>query len=470
MAKTRILLTALSTLSSNWQDGSIIDLGNGKAESTLHPQEPLLIKLSEENIKVTHCITLETNKVREDTIPENDPSGRTSAALFEERLDYWLGDGIKKIAVPVSDGEPKEAVAQTVKEIETIVRNANGKTELYIQTNGGFRDIGLILTSVVYALGSKRIEPHFYTVHYQEKRGNLLEDDSVRVLDLVSALNEFFDYGRVGKSLDKYMAQGQTDDLCEGMRRINDGIIWCDIATIEDGCALLRTYFEKEESERNAPADVLLQLFEKRIRTDLRPLLQENCPVIEYVRWCEKKGFYQQLLVFVESRMYRDYLKANVFTVDRSAIEQLYEKWEYSEEESGYTITNAWLKWRFKRRAEKFPYEEFGKDIYDYNKAKAAVCGKARGALTTGKEGTEQLYVENPQTSEKIYLDRYINFGLHQQDADLAALLFTHYVLKQIRNDAGHMLGKSKDPSVKENIVNFYIKLCDSVMNASGTK
>lgn len=483
MAKTRILLTALSTLKPEWQKGSIIDLGNGKDESTLHPQEPLLIKLKEENIKITHCITLETEKVRDDIVPQKDPSGRTSAELFKERLDYWLGDGVEKIGVSLSEDAPKEAVAQTVREIEAIAGKTGEETELYIQTNGGFRDTGLLLTSVAHALalGDEQVEPRFYAVHYQDGIGYLREDDSIRVLDLVSAMNEFFDYGRVGKSLEKYMEEKESDDLREGMSRINDGIIWGDIDTIEDGCCLLRTYFEGEKPGRKAPDDVLLQLFEERIRADLGPLLRKNCSVIDYVRWCEKKGFYQQLLVFVESRMYRDYLKAGVFTVDEEAGRVLEDYGYRDGEEKAYITLDAWLKNMFNvGLANAFPYAVFGKN-YDFGNARSVLMRKmqdlrnsrncyAASQLLGEIKVDVSLYDKNTKRSDKVTLTDPLVFDSKKTNDELTVLLYTHRVLKEIRNDASHMLGKGKDPSVKENIVRFYIKLYDRVANAFGKK
>ena len=112
--------------------------------------------------------------------------------------------------------------------------------------------------------------------------------------------------------------EGRTrlaDSLLAAMRRVDDGISLCNTGDLETGINYLKYVFQNTPKEDLPEVESnIFRILENTIRMDYGKLLEEeNLDELELVRWAMRKGFYQQSLTIIESRIPRDIVESGMF-------------------------------------------------------------------------------------------------------------------------------------------------------------
>ena len=76
-------------------------------------------------------------------------------------------------------------------------------------------------------------------------------------------------------------------------------------------------------NNREIKQDSLLELFIKNIRMDYGVLLKEDHDVIDEIQWCLTKGYLQQALTLIESKMPEELFKKGIFSYDENLMVEI---------------------------------------------------------------------------------------------------------------------------------------------------
>ena len=342
-----VLFMALSIFPKSVQNGSIIldrctfnlaeSDGSIREYGYYYQLEPVLRMLSmqfwKENDRqhIDKLILLCSPETTQDaTICINHQYTTTSPCAFlRDRISSRLApDTVDEEAIktiPVDTDSPVGGIRDTVNYIREL-KKKHQNLNLYVDRHGGFRSIQSAVNAMLSLLKNEITIKKIYDLNFNPaaRIGTIVEADSHDLYDFVSGMNEFSNYGRI-KSLEEFYG-ADSNDLMRHISTVSDGIQLCDIATFEKGISEINTYYAvKNEAASKTGSDVneshaYLALFEDNIFEDYRSIL-EAAPehkILEEIEWCRRKGFYQQALTLVESRMPAELKRCGVFSYEAS--------------------------------------------------------------------------------------------------------------------------------------------------------
>lgn len=317
--KKNILLLAMSTLPNDLNKENYYSYaGNDivtndpaspmqpfKAKSQLEPVTRLLAEqLKKHDQKLDHIIILATPETQKDV----DRNGETiSAVEFYKRQISSFVDHPSEIITPIliEEDAPANGIKLATEKIIKLSRNteANESVQLWIDTQGGFRDIVMVCNAIISLLFEQHIEPKgIFSIRYKYNNSKddpcpiINQTEQYRIFSFVSAMQEFIDYGKA-TGLKKYY--GDDHQITQIISEIADAIQLCQPKELEQGITKLSEYFNELDTKT---LDPYLQIFITFIKDDYGNLLSEPKNPIYQIEWCLKKEFYQQAVtIYVES-------------------------------------------------------------------------------------------------------------------------------------------------------------------------
>ena len=344
MSKNVVLLAMstlpMSTLPSrireyrfNWDNE---DNSNNSGYSYYSQLEPISRMIKEKEGSLDYVIILatgDTKKRGEYTIIEDGKEKKinTSAVEFYKERMKKTGVGLKDDQIVIVDMEEDNflpAISRSIREIRTYWDKNQGpdRPKLWIDTQGGLRNINLVLNAVISLLKLDNIEPAgIYYVNFNQNNPiqSIAEQTrTYQIFQFVSGLNEFIRSGRAEQLTDYYeKIQGSIPEDVAKMRDIAEDIQMCDMDRFDQHLGEFREICRRKPD--SAAEDELMKLFRDQIEKDYGPLLRDDCDGLDVVEWFYKKGFYQQAITYVESRMPQEWIKIGLITheIEDSAIE-----------------------------------------------------------------------------------------------------------------------------------------------------
>lgn len=347
-----ILLLAASTFPKNLSEstycykdeqGQLFD--DIKGYYQLEPVPKLMMrKYPQDNLKIVILCTKETMQISEheeihaliEEYPEEDETYinvKSPTGFFMHRICSEKSSTVKIIKkseeagciccqnkektiefvlVPLDEKQINIAIANVAKYIQDFFENFEIR-EFWIDTHGGSRDISAYTTAVVSLLKIKNIFPkHIFSVPYNhgEKKQKIVDQkDIYRVLDLVSGMDEFINYGSA-ELLSQYYAnaKGKTKKIIQAMKEVSLGTQTCSPQIYEKGLDELGEAIHGYEGE-----NPLFSVFIDYIKNDYGDLLDKNKrTVIAIVERCNRKHLCQQALTYIESRMPQEFFEKRV--------------------------------------------------------------------------------------------------------------------------------------------------------------
>ncbi len=312
-----ILLLAMSTLGREIRD-NYYTYGNREVLVGQSQLEPITHMVSLERKKrgerLDKIVILET----EETLLERD--GKKSAVdFYKERVGRFLDVDVEFVDVRIDEKNPANGIARATQILLREYDEQKKKSEkvnLWIDTQGGFRDIVMVFNAILSLLREQGIEPKgIYSIRYTP--GNTKENpcpviDQTRNYDIfkfVSAMQEFMDYGKA-TGLKKYY--GEENRVVQAIDEIADAIQMCQPQKFEDAIRKFASFLESGIYENEDP---YLQIFADFMRSDYGVLIQQPGNTIEQIRWCVKKEFYQQAMTIYIEKMPEYYYKKGILTL-----------------------------------------------------------------------------------------------------------------------------------------------------------
>ena len=347
-----VLLLALSTFGRNVNPNKFIYVDeNGKEDKVigryqLDPVPKMLYKTlyQKEQGTLDKIIMLCTSKTMEKVAEV--PIG-TEKIYDISPIDYFK-DQIRDYMRPDADDEelfqaievdltsPYHGIQSVITTLRSIKAAHEDQTlNLYLDTHGGLRGIQRIMEATVSLLKSEDIDVReAYAVEYSDNgtKSIVSETENMKIYDFVSGVNEFFSCGRADtlmkykenleqtheakkESSSKNIFTKEENQLITAISDVATGIQWCSIPAFDQGIKDLQKIFpETSESTakntstessdtKNIDKGSYLDIYRTNIQKDYSTLLKKDHTVLDEIEWCINKGFYQQALTLIESKI-----------------------------------------------------------------------------------------------------------------------------------------------------------------------
>lgn len=284
--------------------------------------EPACRKILEENPGDYRFLILATKATLKEQIFQcQDEILEISAVDFFLKRMGLKSDKEKKRAVVIRVEEDNflPAISET---INYIRKNWDEDHRLWINTQGGFRNISLVINAVISLLKLDKIEPSgvYYVSYTRGEKVHDIEDQSgtYKIFQFVSGIQELIRYGRADQLEEYYYDRGEMvpEEITE-MRKIAEAIQMCDMPGFEEHLLKLRELAKN----RTADPEDLLNIFWEQIRADYGVLLEGSYSGLDVVEWLYRKKFYQQAITYVESRIPKEWVEVKITDEKATAAE-----------------------------------------------------------------------------------------------------------------------------------------------------
>mgnify|MGYP003096095824 FL=1 len=347
-----VLLLALSTFGRNVNPNKFIYVDeNGKEDKVigryqLDPVPKMLYKTLYQKEQGTLdkiimlCTSKTLEKVAEVPIGTEKIYDISPIDYFKDQIrDYMRPDADDEElfqAIEVDLTSPYHGIQSVITTLRSIKAAHEDQTlNLYLDTHGGLRGIQRIMEATVSLLKSEDIDVReAYAVEYSDNgtKSIVSETENMKIYDFVSGVNEFFSCGRADtlmkykenleqthetkkESSSKNIFTKEENQLITAISDVATGIQWCSIPAFDQGIKDLQKIFpETSESTakntstessdtKNIDKGSYLDIYRTNIQKDYSTLLKKNHTVLDEIEWCINKGFYQQALTLIESKI-----------------------------------------------------------------------------------------------------------------------------------------------------------------------
>lgn len=211
-------------------------------------------------------------------------------------------------------------------------------------------------------------------------------------------------------------------------------------------------------------------LFIKNIRMDYGVLLKEDHDVIDEIQWCLTKGYLQQALTLIESKMPGELFKKGIFHYDENFMVEIKKDpnkskikvkdaiecakaMQHREWESD--INFIFIKWI--KALNIFDKDDNGKQIiFELNKTHQEYLNFSMQSTPNFNNKVFLTISYKKNVLLKVMLKKGIYIDQYLQDMCMRFLIL-HYTLKQERNIANHAIGERKTNvyDIKEAIAGY---------------
>lgn len=482
-----VLLLALSTVSNGKLNCFSYQYRDEPSFNGYYQLEPIPKFLNEKLEKekqehLDYIITLNTKEVNSsvlDTVICNSKNGieyefcNITAKIFFEKM---LCNGQKAfqqipkiISIPIDVDDIIPGIILAMNQLRELKDKSND-FNLYIDMHGGPRNTQMTFQTILSLLKHESIYPSsIYTIIMNKSKPNTIKDDTkyFDYIDFVSGMNEFLNFGKPIsiKSLNN-LNDLSLRDFTEKANQVADALTLCDMSVFQKSLEDMSNWLNNHEIKQ----DSLLELFIKNIRMDYGVLLKEDHDVIDEIQWCLTKGYLQQALTLIESKMPEELFKKGIFHYDENFMVEIKKDpnkskikvkdaiecakaMQHREWESD--INFIFIKWI--KALNIFDKDDNGKQIiFELNKTHQEYLNFSMQSTPNFNNKVFLTISYKKNVLLKVMLKKGIYIDQYLQDMCMRFLIL-HYTLKQERNIANHAIGERKTNvyDIKEAIAGY---------------
>ncbi len=243
--------------------------------------------------------------------------------------------------VEIETGREYQAVSNAVKLVKGF-NSKDTKVNLFVDLQGGMRTTMFVANAVLNMLRHEGImtERQVATLFSADNVVNEIRDEteSIRIFDLVSAIDEFFSYGKGKKFCEYYEHYAHFDEtkgddspekkIVNMIREMSDVIELSDIDGLEESIGNLISEIKKID-EKDKTIEPIFRTFMHDLKAEYEYLLEadgKTVDTIKIVEWCNKKELYQQALTLIEARIPEAMAKDRILYYCKKGNEKQYKK------------------------------------------------------------------------------------------------------------------------------------------------
>ena len=231
--------------------------------------------------------------------------------------------------IPTSRADTQNYVpAENVSQIVSVIKSYDAENiNIYMDMQGLASTEGYTILAMLTMLSNdvhSRIHiSEIITTHFRAGMfaGRIDNREMMRydINKLVSGMSAFVQYGKVDEIMAYWKSRNienkHVDSLLAAMRYIDEGISMCNTSDLETGINCLKYVFQNTPKEELKEVESnIFRILEDTIKPDYGKLLEgDSLDPVELVRWAVRKGFYQQSLTIIESRIPRDMVSSGIY-------------------------------------------------------------------------------------------------------------------------------------------------------------
>lgn len=364
-----VLIISMSTLKKNSKknfyyvkDGEVIESFYSGRYSMEPGTKHILNKLSKDNKKMNKIIMLITPEAKN---TNNKPENENAIEYYKEEIKRFVKEGdVYSDLTEVDDFETKLSVEYTSDEVDNLFEeielsdsnklsyeavpeivekvlkeseNGDYEVRLFLDMQGGSRVSTFIVNAAVHMLQDDKIklDSTYATLYNQDNKAHQLRDESLsnHVLDMVSGMDEFLNYGRA-KKFKEYFAYYKEkykkgnklaeEPIVKTICSISDAISICDIEGFYKGVDQLKVEIDKYYDEVPDAKDAIFQAFIQKIEKTYVGIWEKDRRAIDVMKWCLNKEWYQQALTVCEAKIPEQMIKEKVVYYDETFLTKFY--------------------------------------------------------------------------------------------------------------------------------------------------
>lgn len=201
--------------------------------------------------------------------------------------------------------------------VKAIKGDADKEINLYINMQGGIRSTMMKMNAITELLESQNVKiVGRYANNYNGREPQPYKSASVaddyRPYELVTAMTIFKKYGR-GEKLLEYFSDADkypfAKQLAEAIKLAADSIQLCDVDGFDKAIETIRDIDKIYDESKASPT---LKIIYQDIKSDYESILNAEHKYVAQIRWCLKKGFLQQAMTILESKMPDEYVRSGM--------------------------------------------------------------------------------------------------------------------------------------------------------------
>ena len=284
-----------------------------------HQQEPVIEKLLLDGKRVEKVISLCSKEVREEII-DIEGEKYSSVSYLESRINKFVDENDLdiKLDFEVISMNEEDGVEKNIIELVEKIRGYHNKYDFFVDIHGGFRDDQYLLSDVIKVLSYEGIKPEdVLTVHWDPVTsiGVVKNVNDYKIMEFFAGLSEFRNTGR-GDGLERFISkiveEGTTeawdkkawDKILEFVTGISDSIALCDMDRFDEALDEYYKWVNQRNEQEKKQEEKLIDLFVKYISKVYEDIINPDTrTIVREIKWCKKKGFIQQALTLIESKM-----------------------------------------------------------------------------------------------------------------------------------------------------------------------
>ena len=317
----------------------------------------VLHQLEKEKKKINRIVIIETKETYEAIIPadqqnEEIEKKRTAVKLYLNRIREYLDIDNKDDYIKnyfdnyLFKHEHVDAADFIIKTINDIKGDNGKEINLYIDTQGGLRDLNTQMNAVLELLknqGVKIAGRYLSDFKNGQKENRIMEvDDRYRTYDFLTAMNSFERYGQ-GKDLVEYLKKDKSLEndenaklIVDSIKKASDAISLCRANEFDDAITELQMALTNRDNN-NTLIDVVAQ----DIRNDYKSVWEAKDKAERYInqiKWCLRKGFIQAAITFCEAKIPYVLVKSGIiyYAEDDNELEAFKKQIDYLKKNDNY--------------------------------------------------------------------------------------------------------------------------------------
>ena len=313
-----ILLLSMSTLPNDIEKDNYYQYQEGEIFAARSQLEPVTYMIDRERKKngekLDKIIILETTETQE--VSDHKIS---AVGFYKERVGRFLEE-VDYVDIQIDEMNPakgiREATSAVWQEFEKQ-KNQQDQMNLWIDTQGGFRDVVMVFNAILSLLRDQGIEPKgIYSIRYSRENTRekpcpiINQTRNYDIFRFVAAMQEFMDFGKA-TGFKKYY--GEENEFVQTLGGIADAIQMCQPQRFEEALKKFAAYLK---SGKYLDVDPYLQIFAEYMKDDYGDLFEHPDNTVEQIKWCVRKEFYQQAMTIYIERMPKYYAEQKLVTLN----------------------------------------------------------------------------------------------------------------------------------------------------------
>ncbi len=216
----------------------------------------------------------------------------------------------------------------------------NEKVNIYLDVQGGARTDGHVRSAVLSLLNNDenknvKLEQVIAIDYFRGNAVNPIIDETkhYKITDLVSGMNAFIDYGKANQlvktwneleklekpdSKNKFVKNRRIKNIIQLMQDVDYSLSLCDVDSLTENIEALYSELEKPIRVKDSNEE-FIRVMRSDIKKDYEEIFDEKgkADILGLIKWANRKGFIQQAITLIESKMPGEMVKDGYFSYCR---------------------------------------------------------------------------------------------------------------------------------------------------------